>query len=258
MRDLISAFSGPVSGFPAPFGRHRSWSGTSLFANGEQGALYLPGPDTCFQDAAGSTPAGDGDPVGYLSDLSGNGNHATQSTSAARPTLVQDGGGNWYLDFDGVDDCLSHPLSVSGPLSLAAAARRTGGSGRGQIYAAAGPSTPLTALLWGLTNSGPNWGTYAGSERNSGVSLLDNTAVIVNIGASSTSQKLYTNGEFNAEYSPAYAGDTNDRRFIGKENSIGRYYMGYVYWIVSVGRALTDTERSATEQYLANLSGVTL
>ena len=112
MRDLISAFSNPVSGFPSPFGRRRSaWSPTSLFANGEAGALYLPGPDTCFQDAAGTIPAGNGDPVGHLADLSGNGNHATQATSAARPTLTQDVSGNWYLDFDGVDDYLTATIS---------------------------------------------------------------------------------------------------------------------------------------------------
>ena len=116
MRDLISAFSGPVSGFPAPFGRRGSWSPTSLFASSEAGALYLPGPDTCFQDAAGTIPAGDGDPIGYVSDLSGNGNHATQSTSAARPTLRQDAGGTWSAELDRVDDNLAvtFPADVTG------------------------------------------------------------------------------------------------------------------------------------------------
>jgi hypothetical protein len=82
------------------------FSPLSLFANGEAGAWYDPSPDTCFTDTAGTTPAGEGDAVARVNDLSGNGNHATQATVAARPTLEKTAGGLWYLDFDGVDDSL--------------------------------------------------------------------------------------------------------------------------------------------------------
>lgn len=59
-----------------------------LFANGEQGVWYDPSDlSTLFQDATGTTPVtSDGDPVGLMLDKSGNGNHATQSVSASRPT----------------------------------------------------------------------------------------------------------------------------------------------------------------------------
>lgn len=57
-----------------------------------------------WQDAAMTTPATTADdPVGVVEDFSGNGYHFT-SAGAARPLLKQDGSGNWYLDFDGVDD----------------------------------------------------------------------------------------------------------------------------------------------------------
>jgi hypothetical protein len=53
-----------------------------------EGAWYDPSDSsTVWQDAAGTTPAGVGDPVGRIDDKSGNGNHATQTTSAARPVL---------------------------------------------------------------------------------------------------------------------------------------------------------------------------
>lgn len=43
---------------------------------------------TLFQDAAGTTPVtAVGQPVGKIIDKSGNGNHATQSVTASRPTL---------------------------------------------------------------------------------------------------------------------------------------------------------------------------
>lgn len=78
----------------------------ALFADGQQGVWYEPKPEYLFQDAAGTVPVtADGDPVGYMQDLSGNGNHATQSTSAARPVYHTDGVLHWLAP-DGVDDFL--------------------------------------------------------------------------------------------------------------------------------------------------------
>ena len=63
----------------------------SLFANNEQGFAYDPNDlSTMFQDAAGTVPVtGVGQPVGLTKDKSGLGNHASQTTSAARPVLRQ-------------------------------------------------------------------------------------------------------------------------------------------------------------------------
>lgn len=59
----------------------------TLFSNDEPGFLFLASPETCFTDTAGTTPATVGDPVALWLDQSGNGNHATQPTSANRPIL---------------------------------------------------------------------------------------------------------------------------------------------------------------------------
>lgn len=73
------------------------------------GAWYDPSDlSTMFQDAAGTTPVtAAGQPVGLILDKSGNGHHASQSTSTARPLFQIDGSGKHYLAFDGVDDYLS-------------------------------------------------------------------------------------------------------------------------------------------------------
>jgi len=61
----------------------------NLFRSGEQGIWLDPSDfSTLFQDAAGTTPVTAlGQPVGLIRDKSGRGNHATQTTSASRPTV---------------------------------------------------------------------------------------------------------------------------------------------------------------------------
>lgn len=68
--------------------RFGPWTPIQLFTKGEQGAWYDPSDlSTLYQDAAGTTPvSADGQPVGRMEDKSGNGNHATQSVAASRPT----------------------------------------------------------------------------------------------------------------------------------------------------------------------------
>ncbi len=80
------------------------FSPLDIFAGGKQGVWYDPSDkSTLFQDVAGTVPVTkDGDPVGGIDDLSGNGNHALQSVSAARPFYRSDIIKS--LSFDGVDD----------------------------------------------------------------------------------------------------------------------------------------------------------
>lgn len=63
----------------------------ALFAASEKGVWYDPSDlSTLFQDSAGTTPVtAVGQPVGKMLDKSGNGYHATQVTSTARPILAR-------------------------------------------------------------------------------------------------------------------------------------------------------------------------
>lgn len=82
---------------------------TALFANSEVGVWFDPSNKAnLFQDSAGTIPVtAVNDPVGKMLDLSGNGLHATQATSAKRPLYKENGSGVGYLYFDGVDDGMS-------------------------------------------------------------------------------------------------------------------------------------------------------
>lgn len=77
----------------------------SLYSGGEVGGYYsFQDLSKLKQNSDGTGAAAVGSPVGYVEDLSGNGNHLVTLTTARRPTLQQDAGGNYYLDLDGVDD----------------------------------------------------------------------------------------------------------------------------------------------------------
>lgn len=80
------------SGLQAPDGSYYFdglFSPFNLFLSGEQGVWYDPSDfSTMFQDAAGTTPVTAVEqPVGLILDKSGRGNHASQSTTTARPVL---------------------------------------------------------------------------------------------------------------------------------------------------------------------------
>lgn len=88
----------------------------SLFDEGQQGIWYdLSDLTTLFQDSAGTTPVtADGDPVGLMLDKSGNGNHATQPSTASKPETSALG-----LSGDGDDDfMLSSEIGYTGPILL--------------------------------------------------------------------------------------------------------------------------------------------
>ena len=85
----------------------------SLFQNGEDGAWYDPSDlTTLFQDAAGTIPVTlDGQPVGLVTDKSGNGNNASQPVAAARPTYNETPD---RLTLDKVDDSIVVNVPVGG------------------------------------------------------------------------------------------------------------------------------------------------
>lgn len=115
---------------------------SQLFAQGELGAWYDPSDmSTMFQDTAGTVPVtADGQTVARINDKSGNGNHATQATAAARP-LFRDNGTLRWLQLDGVDDVLSTASSaeIGPPREFWAAVNITTGAAIGTGLFFSGP-----------------------------------------------------------------------------------------------------------------------
>lgn len=132
---------------------------TALFAGASSGAVYdVSQKSSLFQDSAGTVPVlNDGDPVGYIADLSGNGKNATQSVSGNRPTYRSSGGQSW-LEFDGVDDRLSSASTNATIFSLIVAAAADFNpliaNAATQIMAGARASATTTGTQLGLNISG--------------------------------------------------------------------------------------------------------
>lgn len=146
------------------------FSPLSLFANGEQGAFYLPEPQNLYQDSAGTTPVtADGDPVGLMLDksqglsqgpeLSTNGTF----TGSASPWL---GGAFTYND---------NNVIASGP---------------GELYQLVGDSinsgTFYVITFEVVSISTGSIAAYCGERVSSGFSSIGVHTAIIEIGGSNT------------------------------------------------------------------------
>lgn len=127
-----------------------AFSPASLFAASEQGVWYDPSDlTTLFQDSAGTTPVtATGQTVGRMLDKSGRGNHATQATTASRPTygVVPLGGRRNIL--------LATDTMATQSVTVTAAAHTLSFTGTG------------TVTLTGASTAGPLVGTGAGNRVN--------------------------------------------------------------------------------------------
>ena len=147
-----------MSPFPLQFGSRGGGDPASALLR-TAAAHWIAGPETCFTNDAGTTPAGNGDAVAYQVDSSGNGKHRANTSAGTRPILRQRADGPWYLDFSG-GKTLSVPnskayfrplhLSASTLVSLAEWTQTTSASD----YISTGTSTSNMGLLISKLNTG--------------------------------------------------------------------------------------------------------
>ena len=233
------------------------WTPAQLFLAGEQGAFYIPQPivlgtQSLFQDAAGTTPVtADGDPVGRMLDQSGNGNHATQTVSGARPTYRTDGALHW-LEFDGVDDLIAINFNsiISQPITHAIS---LDAEDTGQVYAFDGIDGSNRNAYWGIALS--NIDIFAGNVVST--NQLRTVDVVFSQILFNGSQSVYRhNGaeEFLADAgSQGINGVTIGARFSNESN-----FNGKIYGFITVDRELSNNESENVDIYLASISGEAL
>lgn len=220
------------------------WRPSALFQSGAKGAWYdISDRTTLYQDAAGTTPVtSDGDPVGLVLDKSGNGNHLSQSVSAARPTYRAGGGLHW-LEADGVDDTLraQYAADLAQPSTIVHA-----GSSSGDVYL--GSHTSSTSRNLFRSDS-----IYAGAFLNFTKTTDDACRTAIFNGAGSAVRKNGVQVASGNAGTQASAGIT-----LFSDYNLAPWYPGKLYSLLVVGGLLTSQELLLSETYLAKRAGVIL
>lgn len=226
----------------------------ALFAAGKQGVWYDPSDkSTLFQDVAGTVPVTkDGDPVALMRDKSGNGNHATQTVSTARPAYKTDGALHW-LEFDGVDDYLEvkpFVVAMQQPYSFVAGVQRARmGGGSTSLVDGSVDATRFAIVDLGLSN-------YVSAGRSVKDSLPSNKGDkhVLTVFASGVNSKMQSGKE---AVVTADIGNNpiNNILIATRDKSIG-YTKNNLYGMLYVKGAIGDVGQ--VQDYLADKAGVTL
>lgn len=263
------------------FGRHSEGIGTegtnvrrliwindgfpaSLFVGGQAGAWYDPSDlATLYQDRAGtSLVTTTGQFVGKMLDKSGNGNHLTAPSDAARPIYTLSGVLS-YLLFDGSDDQLfsaGNLIPITGDASFASAYTRLAGGTAGKYLfnTNTGGNGALSVLhaanapRWFSTRVGGN------SDITSGTSTTDGQKAVLRAKADRTNllHTLYLNA-----VSVGTAATTNTD-FIDPTFGIGGGVSGFAtmqfYGGVFLARIFTTDEAALLDTYLGVKAGIVL
>lgn len=272
LREAINAVFGTGLTEATPFREYANveglWNPRLLFLSGEQGAWYDPSDlSTLFQDAAGAPPVtADGDPVGLMLDKSGNGKHATQTVSAARPTYRTDGTLHW-LEFDGVDDWLktTSNTGISGDFSA------TGYAAYSSSYA--GPGFPaifsqnqgmisrgLALTIQGNCPALDVWSNrmikgLPGLDSNPHIAGFTKTPGTLTSGTSLRIDGSVSIATLNG--SDAIPNLVNNTLDIGRLDAY-RHFIGSMYGVFLIDAVLNAQKLEMLEIYLAAKAGVTL
>ena len=227
----------------------------SIFGASDDGAVYIAAPSSTFQVSNGTTAVSENDPVGYLTDLSGKGNHAIQTTPGARPTMRLSGG-RYYLEGDGVDDflvCLGPELSGTHSAVVAVRASDNIASPYG-----------IHGGFWGAVRLNASTGRWQRQIQTSAVA--DTTTIDVSGVLHVLSVVHPTNSETTSWVNGANSAGAVDPRndaLTGQgiailTNQTGAFSGGAVdfYCGVFIDRAITNEERALCEAWAASVAGV--
>lgn len=217
---------------------------------------------TMWQDTAGTIPAVPGLPVARIDDKGNLGLHATQATAANRPTLQRDSGGNYYLQFDGVDDALTIPTGMPVPTTGCCAVVAWQHDG----YPATNPilyyqrATTADAShqhpLIRLANTGAVQaliGNQSSASVDGSTPAASPYAVTAHLATDNAARKSYLNGVL---YGTATAPALTDAADSPTGAIGGATFAGRIYGVVHIQHGIADADRQTLERELMRRAGV--
>lgn len=210
---------------------------------------------TLFQDSAGSTPvAANNDPVGYVSDRSGNGRHTRQTgTSTTRPTyLANSQNGRGVLSLDGGDYLDTVATLASIPATLIVAGRRSATVGASMgLLSAYNTTTGGARLSWNASNQLlASTGNPGLTSRTPLLAVAANVPFIV-IGRFNTTESTGITNTAQADGSHATTAISNIVS-LGRISATqtGTAYNGIIGEAIVYARSLSNVELGALRNYL--------
>lgn len=181
------------------------------------------------------------------------GNHATQATSTKRPILRQTAGGLYYLEHDGVDDCLVSAFMIAQPIVRISGVSLRAWVANKRLFAEA--SGAAAGRLYTDPAGSPTIGIYSGASITT-TDLTVGSAGVVTERHNGGSGRLAVN-------SLAYV-TGNSSTLLPAGISIGAKADGSeaaqldFYGTVMIGRDLTDAEVATARRYQGLRCGVAL
>jgi hypothetical protein len=191
------------------------------------------------------------------------GNHATQATSAQRPTYQIDANGRPYLSFDGVDDGMATSainFSATDAMTVFAGLRKLSDAAIGTVVEltvgadsnnggfflrgpASGGGANYQIVSRGTANSQPVASPFAAPD----------TAVITLQGKISTDTAIIRRNGTQVAFSTSDQGTgnfANDILYIGRRGGATLPYNGNIYSLIVRGAESTASQISSTETFI--------
>jgi len=216
-------------------------------------------------------PSNSGNPQRYdnLSFREIPGNHRSQPTTAARPTLMQENG-LWYLQPDGVDDFMLTPAFNWGSdkLSWLMGARRLDAVSRGIVEFSANWNTNLGSFFHWANDSGGAWVFGSrGTAAAAGAQIVGFTAPAPDTAIIYTSHDIagsVSKGRRNGVATVDAAGAKGTGNFGNypvyhyMRGGVSNPFNGRDYGSIAINRLLSESEMVTAEKWMAAKTGVVL
>lgn len=220
-------------------------------------------PSVWWKSDAGVTSSGG--LVSSWADQSGNGNNAVNATSGQQPSLISNAvAGKPALRFDGIDDSL---ISVTGaltgntPHTIFLVSKFTSASafaGGAVLYSGTAGGNQNSTL--GSQKDGRLWvGGYGEDDATPYSNSAGDLASNVGTTQFRLTEKLYSAGNFKGYLDGVKVIDGNGATYnlgntetgVGRQFDTGTYYAGDIAEVLIYNTALSDSDRTAVEAYIA-------
>lgn len=205
--------------------------------------------------------------AGTWSDMSGNGNHATQGTAGMQPAIVTNSiNGHQVRRFDGTNDYLNGALSVTGTTMtvIAVLSLNSASAAFGRVVSTGATNTAdednaaRAAAI--LRVGGTSVSAFRGASQKSTGTIVYDTPVIVTSKFDVAMHTLYLNGVAQVAVGSVGTFTISAYRLGASllDADTGSFFKGDLAEVLAYSDSLTNGNRQTVEAYLAAKYGISI